>query len=403
MGYGWLLSTAKRMKGSSTRSWLGRGLYVLLLLGFVEISLQLLYRFTAGRWLPTRTAHPVFAPNPVMGFMNRPNLAYVLVTPEFRTHLYTNSEGFRTSPARESYALQKRAGTLRLMLLGPSFAFGWGVEYEDSCARRIEVELREAHLSRWRDVEVINAGVNGMYPEPQLRWYRAVGTRYAPDLVVQFVYGSMAVDVRQEAPYRVTDDYYLVPTEGSELQRAIALVKRSAVVFYGWVLWNQIEAALGLSGNSLVVGAGRELRIQPPFDPASRDLQGSLAYFDALRSTVEGSGAALALVYFPLSYAVHRADRSRWAHQGVHDVDSQIRFDAAFCAHLRARGVDCLDITPDLLAAAAAGGERLYYWLDVHWTRRGNDVAAHTIARHLIRLLEGEALNRRATVSARRP
>ncbi|MEY4708612.1 MAG: hypothetical protein RJB58_2335 [Pseudomonadota bacterium] len=33
-----------------------------------------------------------------------------------------------------------------------------------------------------------------MYAGPQLNWYKNDGARYRPDLVIQFVYGSMAVN-----------------------------------------------------------------------------------------------------------------------------------------------------------------------------------------------------------------
>ena len=387
----------------SGRRWLGGLLYAFSLVLFVEGSLQLFYRVTTGSWLAGRAAHPIFAPNPVMGFQNRPNLSYELSNPEFESHVYTNAEGFRTSSAHEEFAFQKRPGTLRVLLLGPSFTFGWGVDYEQTWAARLKDYLRDAHLGRWQDVEVINAGVDSMPPRPQLRWYRAVGSRYSPDLVVQLIYGSMAVDSRIEAPYRVADDFYLIPTDSTRLQRTIAELKKSATVFYAWVIWNRILERTGHSGDGRVVGAGRELRLHSTFDPESSDVKASSAFYDDLRTAVEGSGARLLMVYAPLSFAVHRGDLSRWAHQGVHDVDDQIAFDAAFCEYLRTRKIDCLNVSADLVAAAESQGSRLYYWLDVHWTPRGNEVVAQAIVHHLIPTLDPGAVAPLAMPSANQP
>jgi hypothetical protein len=36
-----------------------------------------------------------------------------------------------------------------------------------------------------------------------------------------------------------------------------------------------------------------------------------------------------------------------------------------------------------LVKAAIDSPGRLYYWLDIHWTRRGNLVAARSVAQHL--------------------
>jgi hypothetical protein len=66
----------------------------------------------------------------------------------------------------------------------------------------------------------------------------------------------------------------------------------------------------------------------------------------------------------------------------VRNAEGQRRFDAAYCSYLENHGVPCLNITDDLRHAARA--ERLYYWLDIHWTPAGNRVAAQAVARRLL-------------------
>jgi hypothetical protein len=61
-----------------------------------------------------------------------------------------------------------------------------------------------------------------------------------------------------------------------------------------------------------------------------------------------------------------------------------------FNAHLsviqyyRNNGIDCLILTDDLIKAAQVSRKRLYYWLDVHWTPYGNEVAAELVSQYLL-------------------
>src|SRR5262245_8758142 len=352
--------------------------YVAFLLLCAELVLQAYYRFTAGAFLFERMAQPMCAPNPHSGFFNRANLALDHRTNEYRASYYTDSHGLRVPRPGMERELAKAPDRYRILLLGPSFAFGWAVDYEASFAALLEGLLAERGFAGDRRVEVVNAGVNSLGIAAQLRWLEAVGLQYQPDLVLQFVYGSMAVNTDPEGDYVADAGGYLIPKSYTLEQRLREQLKKSALFFYGWLIYTQTLA----SHRGEVLGAGRPLEMQAHFDPASEKVGPSLSFYEQLRSVVEGAGARLDLVYFPLSYVVHREDIARWRHLGVQDVDSQVQFDAAFCAHLVTRGLDCIDITPNLVAAAS-GGDRLYYWLDIHWTPLGNLVAARAVADHL--------------------
>jgi hypothetical protein len=365
----------------------GTLVYVAFMAVFVEVALQAFYFATAGAPLFARVGRPMYVPNEWSVFFNKPNLEMVHNTNEFRTVNYTNSAGFRVSERREEYAQEPPPGTFRVMLLGPSFAFGWGVNFEDSFAAHLERSLAEGGFAGGRRVEILNAGVPSLGATAQLVWFDHVGSAYRPDLVIQFIYGSMAVGRDAGPAYRVTDDGYLVPRDVSFGQELRQRLKQLATVFYGWVIYARVQSALGGEAapeRQEVLGAGRKLEMQTAFDPARPEVAAALAFYDDLAATVARHGSKLLVVYFPLSYSVHAEDLSRWKHLGVHDVPSQVAFDEAFCRHLReARAVACLNVTQDLVEAAQKG-ERLYFWLDIHWTPAGNRVVAESVARSLL-------------------
>ena len=358
--------------------------YGLIVVLFVEVALQLFYFVSAGQPLFTRVGIPIYVPNEYTKFGVRPNLTLEHDTTEFKTTIYTNSRGFRVSGSREEYTTGRDPSRYRIMILGPSFAFAWGVDFEDSFAARLEQLLEAGGYAQGRDVEIVNAGIPSSPPELQLAGYEHEWAEYAPDLVINFIYGSMVIAKEDLDQYSVDARGYLVRslTFGRKMQ---LVLKKSAIVFYSWVIYTRLQSAgAETEPRTAVLGAGRELALQDSFRPDDPPVVESLRFYERLRRAVEPTGAELLILYFPLSYSVHRGDISRWRHLGVHDVDKQIAFDDAFCDYLSERGYECLDITPQLTAQSTSGDDRLYYWLDIHWTPRGNRVAAEAVAEFLL-------------------
>src|SRR3990167_2033914 len=104
-------------------------LYVICLLFLLEISLQCFYYVNVGQWLFSRTHVPLYVPNKYSIWWNRPHLNLPHHTPEFHTMIFTNSQGLRVPEEQGDYLLGKQPDVTRILLLGPSFAFGWGVNY----------------------------------------------------------------------------------------------------------------------------------------------------------------------------------------------------------------------------------------------------------------------------------
>ena len=374
---------------SRGRRIVGTVAYLLFLLVLVELALQTFYYVKAGDFLFARTGLPIYAANEWSGVFNRPNLSYEHHTNEFASTNYTNEQGLRVPEGQEAYPHQPSPGTKRILLLGPSFAYGWGVDYEETFGHLLERALERGGWGDGSRVELINAGVPSLGAGPHLSWFRQVGARFQPDLVIQFAYATMAVKNIPRSRARVTEEGYLVGGSPSLGRRLRSYAKKSAIVFYSWIAYTRLDQALSDSGEAQgdgeVLGAGRELQMQRAFSLESPVVVESLDYYRALRETVREEGAELLVVHFPLSYAVHEEDESRWRHLGVQDVAAQRAFDRAFCEHLN--GVEqlpCLDITEPLQRTAAEGDERLYFWLDIHWTEAGNRRAAEAVADHLL-------------------
>jgi hypothetical protein len=92
-----------------------------------------------------------------------------------------NADGFRGP----RHARPKPPGMLRVVVMGDSIAFGYGVEESSSFPRALEARLAE--LVPEAHIEVVNLGVGGYNAWNEAELLKDVGIGYEPDLVlVQF-------------------------------------------------------------------------------------------------------------------------------------------------------------------------------------------------------------------------
>jgi len=96
--------------------------------------------------------------------------------------------------------VQKVPGTTRVLFLGDSFTYGYGVDDEETIPRLIE---KECH-ARFRNVEVINAGFHGSSPMQYDLYLRKIGYSLNPDIVVVLLYvGNDLADIN----YNIVTQY----------------------------------------------------------------------------------------------------------------------------------------------------------------------------------------------------
>lgn len=89
-----------------------------------------------------------------------------------------NSDGFRD----REYAIPKPAGVYRVALMGDSFAWGIGLQEEETLARQLETMLNEQVDGD--DIEVVNATKPGSNTLEQLQILQETVLKYEPDMVL---------------------------------------------------------------------------------------------------------------------------------------------------------------------------------------------------------------------------
>jgi hypothetical protein len=114
----------------------------------------------------------------VLGYTHRPDWETVHATGEFEVPVRTNALGLRGAPAEA----RKAPGTYRVLVLGDSFAFGFGVADDEAFPAALGRALAPPPGSA--RVEVLNAGVAGWSADQYWLYLQARGFALDPDLVV---------------------------------------------------------------------------------------------------------------------------------------------------------------------------------------------------------------------------
>jgi hypothetical protein len=175
---------------------------VVVALLVIEIALRIV---APGENVPQREY------DPELGWRGRPNLDCVLNEGHFAISISQNSRGFRDAER----SVEKAPGITRILCLGDSFTWGWGVEQDEIYTTVLERRYARAGAA----VEVMNVGVGGYSTDQLLLYLLDEGLSYSPDHVV---YQAAWNDVRDN-PRTVVEAIYNKPAYELEEEGALLL------------------------------------------------------------------------------------------------------------------------------------------------------------------------------------
>jgi lysophospholipase L1-like esterase len=178
-----------------------------VLLGCVamEVALRVIFAhsldFSMEMWkYAVKLKRPVA--NPDLSFVHAPNRsAFLMGVP-----VAINSEGLRD----REFSLEKPVGVYRVMMLGDSTTFGWGVKEEDTAAKFLERKLNANLPAGYHRAEVMNTGVGNYDTVQEVTYYETIGWKYHPDLVVLVFFINDPEPVPIEKKGLLVDRSYLI-------------------------------------------------------------------------------------------------------------------------------------------------------------------------------------------------
>ncbi len=306
--------------------------------------------------------------DPVLGWKLAPGRTLVFRGAHFGVHVAHNPEGLRD----RHYDYARVPGRRRVLVLGDSVAWCWGVEQAECFTERLEQALG--------DTDVVNMGVPGYSTAQEVLLYEGEGRRYQSDVVVLVVSPNDADDnLDRRGPRFRLDDGRLVHDPAPPPRRKTFVHEwlQAHSRLFEWLsyqaavverAWHTTPAAPEVATSPVAFAAARPVPAASPVaiaspPPASWTLTEAL--FDRLRLDVEADGARLVVVLEIMSERLRAWQRGYWA----------------------AHGVPCLELAPALLAAEADGA-RVRLDGDPHLAPAGQVV----LAGELVRLLADAAV-----------
>ncbi len=207
-----------------------------------------------------------------------------------------NSLGLRD----REVAIPKPPGLFRMVAIGDSITFGFGVRLEESYPKRLEARLNAGREPSSRRVEVINAGVPATSLASYLQFLELKGARLQPDLVLIgiafndiFDYDSVSRPVSAPSQNRKA-------RLGAALRRLNrALLLHSHLYLLSYVSVKSILIRTGFLDLNQAY-AEDFLPVQSPSEPQARAWASSLRLLSRLIETARGLHVPIVLVLFPI-------------------------------------------------------------------------------------------------------
>jgi lysophospholipase L1-like esterase len=308
---------------------------LLLLAASVALAfgvLELIARAIAPAPLPWRYPQLRYRADAATGFALAPNQhAFSADVP-----VTINERGLRGSVV----PYERRAGRQRLLVLGDSIVFGYGVRDADVSSARLATLLDGA--------EVINAGTPAYNTSQEVAFLETEGRRYRPDWVVVGVCWN---DLSDKADVRVSPEGWLTSgADGPPPSRFARWLESEN----GYAVRNALKRSrllfLGLEGTRALLGEGHD-----PVEAMRADVLAGeatartepgwrrvAAAVDRLRALAAADGFHVMLVAFPIPLALDRPfPKSSYparlerigAAEGVPVVDLEPSFRAAYRGH----------------------------------------------------------------------
>lgn len=326
------------------------GLTALCLLGGAEVAARLIW--------PGQLDNTCRMPDPVLGYRYRPNCSAVMKTPEgpWYTSSY-NSCGYRT----QAPCGPKPAGSHRIALIGSSTSEGYLVEYQDTIAARVGMNLtRMCHAP----VEVQNLGGPG-YIGDRLRARMDEALRLRPDAVLLLI---TPFDVEDASAGKIGSE----KTDRSVQKRLFEHLKQSrafgmaeSFLFRDPSVYVPLYLRYGDKADFL----------RPPFTPLWQERLSLMDRVIAeLADQAHRANVALMVAFVPQEAQVAMMAPGRAAPPGVQPMALPKAIEDIATRH----GAEFADTTPALSAQPTP--EKLYYRVDGHLDGNGQPIAAAAIA-----------------------
>ena len=360
-------------------------LLVSLSLGVALIALELGLRlFWGGFYL--KDAEPYATGSETRGWRNLPDTVARRGEPEFVFTASHDALGHRTDPG----AAARPAAEKRVFVLGDSFAYGIGVQDDETfCARLEQLDPR---------LDAFNGGVTGYGTGQELLQLRDEGEAVQPDaVVIAFFWNDVGNSYNRDFPhFQLVDGELREPGRKRAAAAAPPRSERREYLRHSYA-YRFISDRLKMSTYAIRLMLGFPVESADFVSDAERDEAWALTreLVRAIRDEAERLGAHTLVAIIPDQVQVEPDVQILGLDAADYEIqDRMFEIGAAI-------GLPVIDLRDPLRADFEAYGQRLYFRKDRHLTVRGNRVVARALQQALDGLLFGSAPRSPIHVSSR--
>ncbi len=336
-------------------------------------------------------------------------------TEEGRAFVQINSDGLRDS----EHALEKPDNTIRIAILGDSYAEAIQVPVEQAFWRVVQNELGNCAGLQGKQVEVINFGVSGFGTVQELLTLKHKVWKYSPDIVLlAFLTGNDIRNNLKELQRGGNQPYFIY--QGGKLVLDDSFLKKPKSRFMGSIFGDwwftsvsksrvlQLLVKFSTYIDQLKNGSDRKDRknaqrvyeqgldneiYSPPSDPVwveawkvTEDL------VRVMNADVIAHGATFMLVTLTNGYQVNPEPSERNRYAASLGVDDLLYPDKRMQHLAEEESIRFVMLAPSLQEWAQEHGQCLHGFENTdpcsgHWNEFGHRVAGTIIAKHICQLL----------------
>ena len=310
---------------------------------------------------------------------------------DFKVRITINQQGYRD----RAYG-PKQPGVFRILTIGDSFTFGFGVQNDEVFSKVLEAKLHTRTTQT--TFEVINGGASGYSTHQELIFLKEVGLNLEPDLVLVGLYPHNDLKDNQKPIDRFEIAYgFLYDQQGYEMVRQAEktgfpipmkgflwayshsyrfLADRYHKLKFQWTSTPPVE--VDNSEESKIEKGSDPLDQQPPLpgedleEPYGVDKKTS-ELFREIAEITRGQGGQAVMLLIPDIKQVANLE-PMWKPQW-----DQLKEMAGL------NNMPVIDLMPVFSEAARAGQTpELWYLVNKHWKNTGHRLAAETIYTSLL-------------------
>lgn len=323
----------------------------------------------------------VFQESTIIPWTLKPNASAPFVSLDFNTEITINSFGLRD----KNRTLEKDINTYRIIAVGDSFTYGFGVNNNETYPAILE-DLLNRHVQN-KQFEVWNAGFASGYTEDTFYLYlREKGLQFKPDMILVGLYVENDVldFLKNNYTYddygklvRVTSNFYHV--ENGKLRRGgsteFSIGKRMKLYLKKFLLrYSKIYAYFYNAFSSMAAEENNPIFDEEYSDIVQENFEKVKYYLKQIKALGDEHNIPVVVILLPGKTSVDALWETYLSKNPKSIRDKPEKILLSYCEELN---ITCLDLWPYFTHNTE--GEKYYFEHDVHWSREGNQKGAEII------------------------